>query len=289
LVAYHNSRRELGRTMTAARDEIPTRMKVIATNEAVAREILGEGVMQLSATMSTSLDKAIRGLEVSYGGKEVALDVVPCTSIMSVGIDIDRLGLMLVNGQPKLTAEYIQATSRVGRGDTQGLVVTLFSAMKSRDRSHYEDFVGFHQNLYRFVEPTSVTPMAPPARKRTLHAALVAIVRHTTPWRRNADAAAADLDDGQVRQIVAALVSRAASIEADVADEVQAELEEILDYWRTRQQPNFLYDRGRAGLQFEPLLCDYGRPGAPGFQTMRSMRHVDTEVTVRVIQPSGAA
>lgn len=289
LVAYHNSRRELGRTMTAARDEIPTRIKVVASSEANARPVPGQGVMQLSAQMSTSLDRAIRLLETSLGGAEPALDIVPCTSIMSVGIDIDRLGLMLVNGQPKLVAEYIQATSRVGRGATQGLVLTVFSAMKSRDRSHYEDFKGFHQNLYRFVEPTSVTPLAPPARERTLHAALVAIIRHTTEWGANKDAAVVELGGPEVKAIVKAIIARARNIEEELASDVEDELLEILGRWEQHQQPNFVYDRAFAGQQFEPLLSEYGGADRSGFPTMRSLRHVDAEVSVRIETPWGPA
>ena len=87
---------------------------------------------------------------------------------------------MLVLGQPKSTSEYIQATSRVGRSPSRppGLVVTLYSAAKPRDRSHYETFTAYHRSIYREVEPTSVTPWALPARERALHAALVVLVRN---------------------------------------------------------------------------------------------------------------
>ena len=104
------------------------------------------------------------------------------TNIISVGVDIQRLGLMLVNGQPKLSSEYIQATSRVGRGRIGGLVITSYSLTKSRDRSHYETFKNYHECFYSFVEPTSVTPGSIPALERSLHASMISLIRHRTKF-----------------------------------------------------------------------------------------------------------
>lgn len=283
LVAYHNSRRELGRTITAARDEIATRVKVLASADDIARSIAR--VMELSS-QGTEIDEAIRNLEASLTSNSGALDIVPCTNIISVGIDISRLGLMLVNGQPKLVAEYIQATSRVGRSAVEGLVVALFSPAKPRDRSHYEDFRAFHENLYRYVEPTSVTPLSPPARKRTLHAALVAAIRYCTQWAKNDQAAHVDFADPRVKDIVLGLQERVRRI--GVKDdkewqEIQEEFDAFLCDWQERQDTNLLYDAASAGPQFTSLLKPYGDPRGTGAPTMRSMRHVDTEVRLRIM------
>src|SRR5262249_34880634 len=101
------------------------------------------------------------------------------SNIIEVGIDIDRLSLMGVVGQPKTTSQYIQVTGRVGRKwwERPALVITIYSASKPRDRSHFEKFRSYHERLYAQVEPTSVTPFSPPALDRALHAVIVAYVR----------------------------------------------------------------------------------------------------------------
>ena len=105
--------------------------------------------------------------------------------MISVGLDIPRLGLMGVLGQPKTAAEYIQATSRVGRtDDAPGLVVTLLNVHKPRDRSHYERFRHFHETFYRSVEVGSVTPFSARALDRGFAGALVALARHLAPRAR---------------------------------------------------------------------------------------------------------
>lgn len=123
---------------------------------------------------SSAIPEILRLLDKDSRDPE-AIDVVLASNMISVGVDISRLGLMVVNGQPKGIAEYIQATSRVGRGKVPGLVVSVYNANKARDRSHYETFLTWHQSLYREVEATSVTSLAPRARDRALHAPLVAL------------------------------------------------------------------------------------------------------------------
>src|SRR5690606_36192521 len=121
--------------------------------------------------------EAKRRLSIEMG-KDDSVDVALATNMISVGLDIIRLGLMVVLGQPKTSSEYIQATSRVGRDvHRPGLVLTLLNIHKPRDRSHYERFPAYHASFYRNVEATSVTPFSPRALDRALAPAIVAMCR----------------------------------------------------------------------------------------------------------------
>ena len=104
------------------------------------------------------------------------MDVMLATNMLSVGVDVNRLGLMAVNGQPKSTAEYIQATSRVGRS-FPGLVCTVLTWSRPRDLSHYETFEHYHATFYKHVEAQSVTPFAPRALDRGLTGTMVSLMR----------------------------------------------------------------------------------------------------------------
>ena len=133
----------------------------------------------MTSRVSTSdVSEAKRRLTLPFF-EDKRVDVALATNMISVGLDIQRLGLMVVLGQPKTSSEYIQATSRVGRDvGKPGLVVTLLNIHKARDRSHYERFESYHASFYRAVEVTSVTPFSPRALDRALAAALVALSRH---------------------------------------------------------------------------------------------------------------
>jgi hypothetical protein len=284
VLSYMNSRRELGRMLNAANGDVAERMRVIAGPDGPKR--LPLNVMELSSQMTRNMTDAFAELErpLNAGGRPV--DYVPCTNIISVGVDIDRLGVMQMNGQPKLTSEYIQATSRVGRSkDVPGLVLTLYSATKPRDRSHYEDFLAYHESLYRFVEPTSVTPYAPPARERTLHAAVVGAVRHSTRWYRNDDAASVIDDDADFRAVIEALLGRMSAADEREAESVTSAVEEIVADWMELRASSLRYDVSRIGVHFTGLLRDFGaNPGLGRWQTMRSVRNVEPEVN---LQPVG--
>jgi hypothetical protein len=191
LVGYFNSLRELGGSRRIVEDEVRVRLlrysqraRLEGSASPFADRTIRDIVVELTSRESTAaISLAKSRLELPFIGttkkqREQTVDVALATNMISVGLDITRLGLMVVLGQPKSTAEYIQATSRVGRDDARpGLVVTLLNIHRPRDRSHYERFVAYHQSFYRAVEATSVTPWSPRAVDRGLPAVVVALSR----------------------------------------------------------------------------------------------------------------
>lgn len=137
-------------------------MKVIARRRGETLREPPKNVREMtSRKRSSEIPHELEILERRRGQVDAA-DVVLATNMISVGVDVDRLGLMVVMGQPQTTSEYIQATSRVGRR-MPGLVVTVYNSGRSRDLSHYENFAAYHRTLYRHVEATGATPFAPRA------------------------------------------------------------------------------------------------------------------------------
>lgn len=284
LVAYHSSLRELGRTVTIARDDVESMLKIRSKEGVAFRSIRRDGVVELTSNISASqLPQILTRLEQSVGHVD-AVDLVATTNMLSVGIDISRLGMMLMNGQPKTTSEYIQATSRVGRSTVPGLVITLLRAGKPRDRSHYESFRSYHESLYRHVEPTSVTPWSLASRERSLRAALVLLVRHGVGLRDNGAAGDFSRDDPAVKNAVARLVAAARIADPDEADHTERELLRFTREWQERAeravtQGERLHYQSRDN---PALLKDFGEQGE-GWPTMHSMRSVDRQVRVLAV------
>ena len=279
-MAYHNSKRELGKTLSLARDDIPARLQALGE----PRSVSGAGVKELSANLRDSeIPEALHQLATSLPDK-ATLDLVACTNMLSVGVDIQRLGLMLVNGQPKTVSEYIQASSRVGRDAKRppGIVFALFSPTKPRDRSHYEFFGAFHKSYYRHVEPTSVTPFAQPAQDRGLHGAFLVLVRMVSSLHANHHAAKIESQLDEVRRLAEAFLARiAAAADGDIA-ESREQLDRFIEEWiaiaRARGANLRFQSGGRAHAQ---LIRPFKEPGE-GWETLQSLRQVDTPLKLIV-------
>ena len=186
LTCYFNSIRELSYARACYKDDIPARLRDIAKTE--ARSVSDYGIVELSRRVdSTDLPAILSSLMESYPN---AIDVLLTTSMFGTGVDISRLSLMVVNGQPKTTSSYIQATGRVGRV-YGGLVVTFFRASRPRDLSHYEFFCGYHRQLHRFVEPVTTYPFASGVLDKAIGPVSVFILRNmrdSTEWYREISA-----------------------------------------------------------------------------------------------------
>jgi hypothetical protein len=284
LVSYFNSIKELGAATTLAADDIPDRLQVIQQDPAARRSLKEVEFTDLYSQKEGSELRDIFTRLDNERSVDNSLSLVLTTNIISVGVDVDRLGLMLVNGQPKTTAEYIQATSRVGRSAAMpGLVVTLFSATKPRDRSHYESFKSYHSSIYSYVEPTSVTPFSKPSRHRALHAIMVILARHLPDGLPENDQAAEidrrlDLLE-RVCEIIKERVGLSASPEYD---ESIKELDFLTEQWRGWAAGELHYDATRNAISTLLHRDIEPTPSQIGWHTMDAMRSVDFETRIRI-------
>jgi len=233
LLAYFNSLRELGGALPLIQDDVDASIRLTARRRDEAPRPLSLPVELTSRVSQTDIKDTLEALKVKWPDAG-AIDVVVATNMVSVGMDISRLALMIMMGQPKSIAEYIQATSRVGRSKgAPGLVVAILNNAKIRDRSHFETFGSWHGALYRSVEASSVTPFASRARDRALHATLVLAARHLVP----ALSTSPKLDDesrAAVEALAERIVSRVAAVDSAEAAETKAELSEIIETWAVR-------------------------------------------------------
>ncbi|UGQ13486.1 DNA helicase [Yinghuangia sp. ASG 101] len=284
LVGYFNSLRLLSAAELQVLDDVQDRMEQLAARDGIEKPRHPDAVTELSSRAGASdIPRRLKDIERRFPSPD-ATDVLLATNMISVGVDIDRLGLMAVMGQPQTTAEYIQATSRVGRRHP-GLVAVMLNSTRSRDRSHYENFQHFHSALYRDVESTSVTPFSARARDRGLHAVIVALARLTIPGAR-ANSAAARIEDfvGEINGAVRdALLERVASVAPREYDATAAAFDEFVDWWRAAgaADPNLLYEaHARSGRAALLSAFDDDRPeGRTGWPTLWSLRDVDASST----------
>jgi len=254
MVGYFNSLRELGGMRRLAEDDVQTRsyrvqMSMVERPALAQRSV--SNIRELTSRVSSQdIPKYLDDLEVKFKaaldvatGKYVtnwnegdtrAIDVVLATNMLSVGVDVNRLGLMAVNGQPKGTAEYIQATSRVGRS-FPGLVCTVLTWARPRDLSHYETFEHYHATFYKHVEAQSVTPFSPRAMDRGLTGALLALMRlENAAFSPNLGARELDKSDkDEITEAIDTLVRRAWNVSEATAikDLAERELKERADEW----------------------------------------------------------
>ena len=302
LTGYFNSLKELGKCSTLVEDDVKDAIRRMASrlgNRSLSRLITTADELT-SRVSTTQLNETLDKLEKLNYSKEnlenrrYASNIVLATNMISVGIDVARLNVMMIVGQPKLTSEYIQASSRVGR-QYPGVVFTLYDGVRSRDRSHYEQFRAYHEAYYKYVEPTGVTPFSRPARDRALHAIIIGMLRilessisdEKSVCAFNRDDYASRIDD-ITRHILErnADISRRVTPDADdegqlISEEIQSVLERWQRFAESGEQKlyygeRFLVagpknDEKRLLKTFSARTYDNENP----FNTMTSMRSVD--------------
>lgn len=283
LLLFFNSLRELGTTLSLFQSDIPDYFRVLMNRTGTLFPGLRKfwNILELTGRLQNDeVPEAISKLEVEYVDDEQnnrPVDVCLASNIIEVGVDIDRLSLMTVVGQPKTTSQYIQVTGRIGRRwERPGLVVTLYGPTRPRDRSHYEKFRSYHERLYAQVEPTSVTPFSPPVLDRALHAIMAAYIRQFG----NKDNARSPYPyPGQlIEQLRQIILPRVAAIDPDELPNFTRVFDKRIKQWKAWQRN--VWDK-HTGPEI-PLLISAGAYINPeqkhlAWQTANSMRNVDAQ------------
>ena len=296
-VGYFNSIRELGQTETWIKADIDEYLHVIYKrryedrdeNYRDNRRYIWRDEELTSRIRSDKIPAALQNMCIKYPTNDKErhpVDICLATNMISVGVDVPRLGLMTVLGQPKTTSEYIQATSRVGRSDdAPGLVFVVYNPSKPRDKSHYENFVRYHSRMYCNVEPTSVTPFSAPLRERALHALVIGILRLERDKAFNEDPPRLPNEDAinRVKDIIA---SRIKNTDPDELQDAMKHIDYIIDRWRIWEPQKYQDFTGGDAL---PLMFPLGTLpnelwGERGLPTPTSMRSVDGTCEAYVIE-----
>ena len=309
LAVYFNSLKDLGKCSTLVDDDVKDFIKRTAYRLGTAKDArMIAGADELTSRVSTTeLNETLDKLEKLVYSKEnienkrYASNVLLATNMISVGIDVARLNVMLLVGQPKLTSEYIQASSRIGRS-FPGVAFAMYDGSKSRDRSHYEQFKPYHESFYKYVEPTGATPFSKPARERALHAIVIALLRHLNIDLASESGAAeftrAKYSEciSKIRSYIVArdssIISRMNSGMDDDSAIIAEEIDVIVDEWERIAEgfgeDHFIYGEkymtkhpedgeGRLLKVFNTSRSD------TAFDTMTSMRNVDSSVAGNVL------
>jgi hypothetical protein len=295
ILNYFNSIRELGHAATLTRADIPEYLNAMWNRKGIKKTVEGDSrrfinrAMELTSRISNNeIPEALQSLEVDYpaGEGRHPVDICLATNMISVGVDVPRLGIMTVIGQPKTTSEYIQATSRVGRSkDGPGMVVVIYNTSKPRDRSHYEHFNTYHSKIYSYVEPTSVTPFAAPVRERALHALLVGFIRFM--GNPTNEISPQPMPDEQlIEEIKEIIASRIDNIDPDEVENTLKLFDERIDEWK-RYYPakygSFSAPQSELQLMYPSGTSPHSEWEGKSWATPTSMRNVDANCEAKVV------
>jgi hypothetical protein len=295
LVGYFNSIRELGGAVRLLDDDISSRLKILKKKYKNAKQrYLGfDGKKEITSRIpSYQIAEILEKLAEPFNPskeRQSCYDVVIATNMIAVGMDVDRLGLMAVVGQPKQNSEYIQATSRVGR-QYPGLIFTVYNPYRPRDLSNYENFVGFHSQMYRYVEGTTATPFAARARDRVLHALVVAIARLQTETLAGNKGATniTSITDEELDGIKKKILERVAIVSPYAYEGAEEDMDSFIATWKEIASDQNLYYFVANTENNKRLLSFYGQPASSKEKpTLTSMRDVEQSSAVYLYEERG--
>jgi hypothetical protein len=291
LVVYHGSLHGVGNSHNLFNLDIRERFNILKEEaEEIHVSLLRnpENVTQLTSVSSAEENTHTFARLTLQRENELCLDAVLATNMISVGLDVSRLALMVINGQPLTTAEYIQTSSRVGRADVPGIIVANYYRDQARSLSHYENFRPYHESFYRFVEPTSITPFTFQARQRALHAALVIAVRHGCPnLLKNNKAGFFDPNIPQTSQVIEALKQRCARADEERTREIYGHIEQLVSKWKNEADRCHIikrrldYSAPQTVNNTDRLLHNHDDEIKGLWATLQSMRNVESTALLK--------
>ncbi len=292
LIAYFNTLRELGYSRTLIGGEVREISRVLTRRNGWKQRTVDHKIVELTSRVSNDeIPRYLEQLAVTRTTSTEAVDVCLATNMISVGLDVPRLGLMALVGQPMHTSEYIQATSRVGRNvNGPGLIVTIYNTQRGRDQSHYERFHSYHASLYRYVEPTSVTPFAPPVRERALHAVFITLARF---WGTSHEAQSPSPVPNQalVARIREVIRRRVSCVDQEEEEGVLADFDSLWKFWRDWEPQEYgaLAGEHRTNNALMVAVSDVVGAGDHSFRSLptpTSMRSVEPPCTGEIVKSS---
>lgn len=283
LLSFYNSIRELGGSLTLFQTDIPSYFLQFRNKHKIPENVEQRnlnGFKELTSRLSNGeVTDAIGELKKRVG-EDTPTDVCLASNIIEVGIDIDRLSLMTVVGQPKNTAQYIQVTGRVGRAwyERPGLVITLYKSSISRDKSHFEHFKEYHQKLYTHVEATSVTPFSEPSLERGLYGVVIGWLRQSQDNNIAYSPAGIREYSDELEKLKVIILNRVQTVDSSQVQVVETYFDKVVNHllnseaqkWDSRGPQNSSYFLMRsAGEYVEERYKKTSKP------VLTSMRNVD--------------
>lgn len=280
IVSFYNSLRDVGKIYNKVPAEITDFLKLLHNRHQLNKQTYGFNYFGLSSRTkeltsrieSNSIKNLLNQLEQPFNLSskdgwtfvQNTVDLVLASNMFSVGIDIERLNVMLMNGQPKNVAEYIQASSRVGRKD-KGIVINLLDANRSRDKSYFENYVPFNNAYYKFVEPLSVTPFTEVALDKVLASLLVCFVRHKQGLNKEKQAKDYDGNYEELKDFITERIKNPKQL-----DYALTKLEGLSDKWKTKE----------GDLTYKILIKKISE--LDEWSLMMSMREIDTNSIIKI-------